>query len=235
MQQIKTIVDNIVASGSKVNPKDIILHILNSLPSPYNPFKAAILTSPLPLDLDNLYSLLCSEEINVNQELAKDSLSGSSAATLYTTTYNQQRGRSQKRIPKNKYPPNLHNPPMPVSVQPSSPSSSRSTCQICGKADHIAINCWHRCNFKYAPTITRSPRALLAQSNSNNSQDWILDSGASTHLTPDINNLQYPNSYHSPDSVSIANDRRYLYKTPVKVFFPYLVSFIYANFFTYHL
>ncbi|KAI0510984.1 hypothetical protein KFK09_011600 [Dendrobium nobile] len=72
ISQIKNIVDNIVASGMKIDPEDIILYILNGLPSTYNSFKTTIRTSPLPIDLDNLYSLLCSEEIHINQDLQKD-------------------------------------------------------------------------------------------------------------------------------------------------------------------
>lgn len=81
LTQIKTIVDTIAASGSVVDPEDIILHTLNGLPS-YNSFKAAICTSQLPLDLDTLYSLLCNEEIHVQQEVAWDNLSSTNQIAL---------------------------------------------------------------------------------------------------------------------------------------------------------
>ncbi|XP_020687690.1 uncharacterized protein LOC110103360 [Dendrobium catenatum] len=71
LTQVKTIVDNIVASGSQIDPEDIILYILNGLPASYNSFKTSIRTSPLLADLDSLYSLLCSEEIHVNQDPSK--------------------------------------------------------------------------------------------------------------------------------------------------------------------
>ncbi|PKU82870.1 Retrovirus-related Pol polyprotein from transposon TNT 1-94 [Dendrobium catenatum] len=205
LSQIKTIVDSIAASGSKVDPEDIIIHILNGLPSSYNPFKAAIRTYPIQLDLDNLYSMLCSEEINVMQEHAKDSTSDAGSTALYTNSYNSQKGRSQKRFFKNKNPQSSQNSTIPASVQPTTVNNIRPTCQICGKPGHIAINCWHRCNFKYAPTNTRSTHALNAQTNPTNSSEWILDTGATSHLTPDIHNVQYPHSYTGPDSVSIAN------------------------------
>ncbi|KAI0522929.1 hypothetical protein KFK09_005318 [Dendrobium nobile] len=71
LHQIKK--DNIAAAGSTVDTEDIILYILNGLPSTYNPFKTAIRTSLQPISFDDLYSLLCSEEINLhhqhNQEL----------------------------------------------------------------------------------------------------------------------------------------------------------------------
>ncbi|PKU62451.1 Retrovirus-related Pol polyprotein from transposon TNT 1-94 [Dendrobium catenatum] len=205
LTQIKTIVDSIAASGSKIDPEDIILHILNGLPASYNSFKAVIRTYPIPLDLDNLYSMLCSEEINVSQELAKDNSTATGNTALYSNSYNSNKGRMQKRFIKNKPQQPVQNSINPVTVQPSTVNNSRPTCQICGKIGHIAINCWHRCNFKYAPTNTRSPQALQAQTIPNNSNEWILDTGASAHLTPDISNVQYPHSYAGQDSVSIAN------------------------------
>ncbi|KAI0494798.1 hypothetical protein KFK09_024941 [Dendrobium nobile] len=205
LSHIKSIVDNIAASGSTVDPEDIIIHILNGLPTSYNSFKAAIRTNPVNLDLDNLYSLLCSEEINVSQEQAKETLLTASNTALYSSSYNPQRGNKSKKYFKPKQPPQNQHLPM-ISQAPQTPTSTtRITCQICGKAGHIAINCWHRCNFKYAPTSSRPQQALSAQTSSTNSADWILDTGASAHLTPDIHNVQYPNSYSGHDSVSIAN------------------------------
>ncbi|KAI0499146.1 hypothetical protein KFK09_020047 [Dendrobium nobile] len=50
LSQIKNLVDNIAASGATIDPEDIVLYILNGLPSTYNSFKTAIRTSPsLPI------------------------------------------------------------------------------------------------------------------------------------------------------------------------------------------
>ncbi|XP_020691541.1 uncharacterized protein LOC110106119 [Dendrobium catenatum] len=103
LSQIKNIVDNIVAAGTKIDPEDVVLYTLNGLPPSYNSFKTAIRTSPLPADLKNLYSLLCSEEIHINQDLQKDH-SALNATALYATSQNQSRNRYQKRFNKSKNP-----------------------------------------------------------------------------------------------------------------------------------
>lgn len=64
LSQAKSIVNLITASGKPLDTKDIILYALNSLPLSYQAFKTAIYTSLHPINLDDLYSLLCSEEIN---------------------------------------------------------------------------------------------------------------------------------------------------------------------------
>ncbi|KAI0504199.1 hypothetical protein KFK09_015149 [Dendrobium nobile] len=99
LTQVKTIIDNIAAFGSKVDPEDIILYTLNGLPAVCNSFKTYIQNSPIPANLDSLYSLLCSEEIHVNQELLKDTTTDPSA--LYATSHNQQRDRKNHRPSKN--------------------------------------------------------------------------------------------------------------------------------------
>ncbi|PKU81649.1 Retrovirus-related Pol polyprotein from transposon TNT 1-94 [Dendrobium catenatum] len=204
LAKIKTIVDTIAASGSSVDQEDIILYILNGLPSSYNSFKTSIRTSLLPIDLDTLYSLLCSEEIHVQQETEKESSPLSDSVALYSNT-SSNKFRNNKKFPRNK---NTSLPPSSshtASNNQSGNSNTRPICQICGKMGHVAINCWHRCNMNYAPTSSRQPRAMLAQPSSTSNQEWVLDSGASTHLTPNASNINYPSAYRGSDVVSIAN------------------------------
>ncbi|XP_020705413.1 uncharacterized protein LOC110116242 [Dendrobium catenatum] len=154
LTHIKSIVDGISASGSKIDPEDIMLHILNGLPPTFNSFKSTIRNSLLPIDLDTFYALLCNEEIHLQQESLQDQSSQSNTIALYAASFPNQRNRNNtKRYPK---PKNQQLPPPSPSTQPNS-STALPTCQICGKLGHVALNCWHRCNFKYAPTDTRQP------------------------------------------------------------------------------
>ncbi|XP_020679262.1 uncharacterized protein LOC110097312 [Dendrobium catenatum] len=95
LAQVKNIIDNIAASGTKIDPKEIIFYILNGLPATYNSFKTYIRSSSLPADLDASYSLLCSEEIHINQDIKKDQLATTTA--YYATSYNQMRNKNTKR------------------------------------------------------------------------------------------------------------------------------------------
>ncbi|KAI0511160.1 hypothetical protein KFK09_011785 [Dendrobium nobile] len=112
LSHIKQLVDSIAASGSKVEPEDIVLYILNGLPTTYNSFKTAIRTSSLPADLDDLYSLLCIEELHINQDLLKESTTNPNLTALYTFSQNPNRGRSNKRNFKN----NSSNPRPPNTI-----------------------------------------------------------------------------------------------------------------------
>ncbi|PKU72458.1 Retrovirus-related Pol polyprotein from transposon TNT 1-94 [Dendrobium catenatum] len=207
LTRIKQIVDNISASGSKIESEDVMLHILNGLPPTYNSFKSTIRSSLLPINLDTFYALLCNEEIHLQQENLQELNGNTNPAALYAALSNSSRNRNNNYRRPNK--PKNQQPSQPAPTFPpaaSTPqSSSRTICQICGKIGHIALNCWHRNNPKYAPTDTRQPRALFVNPAAPVSQDWILDSGASSHLTPNANQLYYPTAYQGSDTVSAAN------------------------------
>ncbi|KAI0489219.1 hypothetical protein KFK09_029061 [Dendrobium nobile] len=206
LMQIKNLVDNIAVSGSQLDTDDIILYILNGLPSTYNSFKTAIHTSLQPIDLDTLYSLLCSEEINIQQETQKDSSATSDTTTLYVQNTGNYRGKNQYRSAKHRSSAPRQDNSGPTEQTAAPKQSDRPTCQICRKRGHSALNCWHRCNLKYAPMQSPAPqRALMTQQSSTPISEWVLDSGASAHLTPDITNQQQRSNYNGQDSVSIAN------------------------------
>ncbi|KAI0496462.1 hypothetical protein KFK09_022779 [Dendrobium nobile] len=216
LAQIKAIVDNIAASGGHVDVEDVILHTLNGLPSIYNPFKSAIRTTQQPVSLDTLYSLLCSEEINLQIEQQKEVPPPSDHTALWTVRSNTTRGRFSSRSRGRGAPFRTSSPGL-ISPHPQNynnnrlptPAAARPTCQICGKLGHVALNCWHRCNMQYAPTTsTGNPRAFLTNSNSNLNApvtEWVLDSSASSHLTSDATHLQHSTPYSGSDTVSVAS------------------------------
>ncbi|KAI0525156.1 hypothetical protein KFK09_004548 [Dendrobium nobile] len=204
LMRVKNLVDNISVSESQIDTEDILLYILNGLPSTYNSFKTAIRTSLNPIDLDTLYSLLCSEEIAQQQESQKDASVTPTDSAFYANRTNWQKGNSNNRNYKNRKSDN-RNTSEAARPNPSAVKTDRPSCQICGKTGHIVINCWHRCNFKYAPTTTSAPRAYLTQQSSTPTNDWIMDSGASSHLTPDLGNLQQSSVYNGPDTISTTN------------------------------
>ncbi|PKU75419.1 hypothetical protein MA16_Dca020488 [Dendrobium catenatum] len=70
--KIKSILDSLATAGASIDSEDIIHHTLNGLPALYQAFKTAICTNLQPLSLDDLYTILCSEELNLAHEVTRN-------------------------------------------------------------------------------------------------------------------------------------------------------------------
>ena len=85
---------------------------------------------------------------------------------------------------------------LPVPQTKSSSSQGQKVaCQICGKNGHSALDCYHSMNFSYqgrhAPVKLASmvARSMAATSGANQNQNWLIDTSASDHITPDLSQL----------------------------------------------
>ncbi|KAI0507673.1 hypothetical protein KFK09_013800 [Dendrobium nobile] len=195
LTEIKKIVDQIASAGSTVDSEDVMIYILNGLPPSYQPFAASIRTMQTSLTLDNLYALLISEEIHLQAAATKFPTSVDTQTALYASNYRGRRGRSRPSQEK-------------IQTTRSVPSSG-VICQICKKKGHSAEACWHRLNPNYIPSqpSNKNSQALLANTDTNNSTDWYLDSGASTHMTNSTDNLATSNVYTGTDKVTLGDGR----------------------------
>ncbi|KAJ1685185.1 hypothetical protein LUZ63_016575 [Rhynchospora breviuscula] len=85
--------------------------------------------------------------------------------------------------------------------------ASKPSCQICFKPDHSAKLCYSR----YFPDPEWKPNPRFQaynaqiQPQSISTSDWIIDSGATNHVTSDLNNLSSFYSYQGPDNLQIEN------------------------------
>ena len=174
LQKIKVIRDKLIAVGVFLNDEELLHVAIKGLPREFSAFRFAIRTRSTKLSFDELVTMLNVEEESLNEGLeSKDS---SFAMAINTTprsnnsggfsNYNQltnrgrgrgnnNRGRGRDSSPNqfSQYSPN----------QGSGPRAKRPICQICGKAGHIAIDCYHRMDYAHPPT------KLAAMATSSNS------------------------------------------------------------------
>lgn len=93
--------------------------------------------------------------------------------------------------------------------------NSRPVFQIFGKTGHLASVCYYRTYFNYMGSVPNQNKQSVSQSNpyatyiatleSVTDQAWCLDTGASLHVTNDINQLQHVNKYHGKTRLTIGN------------------------------
>ncbi|PKU73330.1 Retrovirus-related Pol polyprotein from transposon TNT 1-94 [Dendrobium catenatum] len=209
---VKSKVDAIVAAGSSLDSEEIIFHTLNGLPAKYQSFKSAIRTNLQPLSLDDLYTLLCSEELNLAHEASQElqSLQLFDSTLALAASRGKGRGRQQysgRGRSSTQQRTNRSSNAAPQNSQRNDRQAYRNViCQICSKQGHSAVKCWYRHDNTYQETSHN--QALFSPTDSSPQADWFLDTGASTHLTSNASHLRAVEPYHGQSQVTIGNGQQ---------------------------
>lgn len=83
--------------------------------------------------------------------------------------------------------------------------NNRPICQVCGKPGHDALNCYHRFDHGYRSESRRQAAAAITTPPITLDNNWYLDSGATDHLTNDLDRLTINDRYRGHDQVHTAN------------------------------
>uniref|UniRef100_A0A2N9HY44 CCHC-type domain-containing protein n=1 Tax=Fagus sylvatica TaxID=28930 RepID=A0A2N9HY44_FAGSY len=230
LQKVKNTRDKLVAVGILIDNEELLHIILKGLPREYGPFCSAIRTRNEPVSFEEIMVLLQTEELSLVE--CSDSGKDLQAMALFASTTpnnrnfnsqssfyvnnsqsrgrgrsNSQRGRGGRFNNHNQYSSPSQGQSTSSQHSQNKPEGSRPQCQICGKLGHQALDCYHRMDFAYQG---RHPPAKLAAmaSTSNGAQageSWLTDTGATDHLTANMNNLNTHTSYQGTEQVAVGN------------------------------
>ncbi|KAM2632205.1 hypothetical protein EV1_022967 [Malus domestica] len=90
----------------------------------------------------------------------------------------------------------------------SSFSSYSIGCQICGSTSHEALDCFDRMNPELSGRIPSAKlAAMCAHYSSKPLPSWLIDSGATSHITNDITTINSPTPYTGEDKVYIGDGK----------------------------
>jgi hypothetical protein len=79
----------------------------------------------------------------------------------------------------------------------------RPACQICGRVGHTAVKCWYRMDESFQD---EHPSAALASTSSYKvDPNWYSDTGATDHITNDLDRLAVCDQYQGNDMVQVGN------------------------------
>ncbi|GAU46239.1 hypothetical protein TSUD_280660 [Trifolium subterraneum] len=189
---IKAIVDELALINPPLDDVDLVIHTLNGLGSEYREITTVLRTRENPISFEDLHDLLfdfenyLKREETMNENTSLPPIATSNAA-FKGKPYNKNRGPSNYK-----------------SVRPTSPNlSCRDICQYCDKPGHTAKICY---KLRGYPKRQNNPMAHHARTTSRQPpQDWIMDSGATHHITNALDNLHFNNQYHGSDELLVGD------------------------------
>ncbi|XP_073360436.1 uncharacterized protein [Aegilops tauschii subsp. strangulata] len=217
--KIKTLTDEVAYTAAALSDPEIVWKILAGLDMDYNPVVSALAARVEPITVQELYNQLLSFDArlsllhgtHVRQSSANAASHGRgrgrghqgqcSGSNDYTNNnssgYNTTSGSSgynNNRAGGGGF--NSNN-----SRRPSS-SRARPRCQLCKKAGHEVMECWHRYDENFVPDSRHVAAAMREQGGEG---VWYVDSGATDHVTSELEQLALREQYHGNDQIHTAS------------------------------
>ena len=215
LAKIKALTDEIAYTGSSLGDGEIVSFILKGLDMEYNSVVSALSARVEPVTVIDLYNQLLSFEARINL-LQQGNLRQSSVNALTRGRGYGGRGRGHQgqhgrgRGGNNNYGrgrSNNNNNNGARSFNNNNGGQSggrpRPRCQLCKKLGHEVLDCWHRYDEDYVPE-ERHVLAALREQGGEGETVWYTDSGATDHITSELEKLAFREKYYGKDPVNTA-------------------------------
>uniref|UniRef100_A0A2N9G798 Reverse transcriptase Ty1/copia-type domain-containing protein n=1 Tax=Fagus sylvatica TaxID=28930 RepID=A0A2N9G798_FAGSY len=175
-QKAKQYSDLLASIGQPISDNDLIIHILGGLPTEYDSLVTTVNTRLADFSIDELYGHLLSHELRLEQHAVTPDL-GIPAAHFAAK------------------------PPGTSTRGPQHHAASNR-----GSHQRYPPSCWHRFEQSYQAANSSSSQAFIAATTPVTDQVWYPDTGATNHMTADMQNLNLSaEDYMGNDQVRVGN------------------------------
>ncbi|KAK6151173.1 hypothetical protein DH2020_016105 [Rehmannia glutinosa] len=204
--KMKSLADDLNSAGHIIGDDELVLYILGGLGTDYEYVVVNLTTrveSTHEMRLQSQVTTQFSSSALQASTASHDSVLGShpSANAAYGFSQNYQRGagrfiRGCGRGGRN---------------GPFRNNNNKPKCQLCWKTGHVALKCYKRFDVNFtgpdyasSGSGNDSPQAHVSVSGSSSSVDpnWYFDSGATAHVTAEMDNLSLKSVYQGSDKLS---------------------------------
>ena len=210
--KMKALGDEMAAAGRPLEDEELVEYILTGLGEDFQSLVAALCARVEPISIGELYSQLLSFESRMDLVFSDNYQGSANSASRGRgfprggrsgsrgrgpprggsaggrSTYGRGNGGGQRQG-NSRGSPNNHAP-------------DETRCQVCFKKNHTAAECWHRFDENFVP----DQRLAAAATNSYGvDTNWYTDTGATDHITSELDKLTVKNKYHGGDQIHIAS------------------------------
>ncbi|OIT34755.1 hypothetical protein A4A49_58213, partial [Nicotiana attenuata] len=209
LREIRNVADELATAGAPIPDDELAVKILSGLGPEYDSISAAIQARDTPISYEELYNKLLNRELLLKHQEPNQSTSSITAAMAQKASSNNFVPRNNKRgqpwrsqNSKQQYAPSYprqQNASASPNWRPTAPpQQNRPVCQLCGRTGHTANVC-RSCSHNHFEA--KANFAVMP---------WIVDSGASHHVTTDTQNLQHLDDYTGTEDITMGNGNKIL-------------------------
>ncbi|OIT26404.1 retrovirus-related pol polyprotein from transposon tnt 1-94, partial [Nicotiana attenuata] len=206
LREIRSLADELATAGAPISNAELVVEILSGLGHEYREISAAIRARDTPISYEELLDKLSDHELFLKHEELKKNTLSITANVAQKGSNNHTLDRNSNKRWNNLQPQAQRMNNLSVSRPPywrqnfQSNPHGRVQCQLCGKYGHTANVCRSRSHNH------NEAKALLAtRQGQQNNNPWVLDTGASHHITADSHNLMPPLDYTGTEEICMGD------------------------------
>jgi hypothetical protein len=203
--RVKNLADNLAAAGAPLREDEIVAYILTRLLGEYDSLVTFVTTRAEPMSLSEVYTNLLSFEARLCEpQCPPPPCHGHTMGANYASRGGHHTGRSGGRSSghfgghtggrsggRNN------------NTRDRNITSDHPRCQICGRQNHLAPQCWYQ--YDDGNQMDEKPSAALAVAPSYSiDANWYSNTGATDHIASDLKCLAVCEKYHGKDQIQTA-------------------------------
>ncbi|KAH0654977.1 hypothetical protein KY285_029859 [Solanum tuberosum] len=212
LQEIRSIADALKVVGSPVVDEELAVKILSGLGPEYREISAAIRARDSALSFEELFHKLTDKELFLKHQVLEKSSSTITVAVAQRTNFQPQQYKNNRRFSNQSWKSSGQRQESTDNPQSDRQSRQAVKCQLCQKIGHTADVCRSKSHNHFEAKVN------FLSNHHPDANPWILDSGATHHVTTDSDNLE---EYTGNEKVSMGDVAKFCSDNLTSVeFFP---------------